>query len=137
MSTETKAVEIPESHLEILQKKGFAHVATIGPGGEPHSSPVWYDWDGEYILFSQTKTRRKYRNLQKDARIALSVLDPDNPYHYLEIRGVVHSVEDDPNSAFIDSLSKKYLGLEKYPYPQPGDERIVLKVTPSHLSFMG
>jgi PPOX class probable F420-dependent enzyme len=76
---------IPDSHRDILDKKGFAHVATIGPEGEPHSSPVWYGWDGEHFLFSQTKTRQKIRNVQRDARVAVSVTDPDNPYRYLEI----------------------------------------------------
>lgn len=98
---------IPESHKDILDKKGFAHWATIGPGGEPHSSPVWYGWDGEHLLISQTKVRQKYRNVRRDPRVALSILDPDNPYRYLEIRGEVIDIEDDENNAFINSMAKK------------------------------
>lgn len=137
MSAQVETVEIPEEHLDILKKKGFAHVATIGPGGEPHSTPVWYGWDGEHLLFSQTKARQKYRNLRRNPRVAISVLDPDNPYHYLEIRGVVSAIEDDIDFAFIDSMTKKYIGQEKYPWHQPGDERVIVKVIPLHLTSMG
>ncbi len=128
---------IPDSHRDILDKQGFAHVATIGPEGEPHSSPVWYDWDGERFLFSQTKTRQKFRNMQRDARVAVSIIDPDNPYRYLEIRGTVDGIDDDEGNAFINSMAKKYMDQDVYPFPQPGDERIVVKVAPDHTTSMG
>ncbi len=128
---------IPESHRDVLDKKGFAHVATIGPSGEPHSSPVWYDWDGEHFVFSQTKTRQKYRNLQRDPRVAISIIDPDNPYRYLEIRGTLDGVEEDEGNAFINAMAKKYLDEDVYPWPQPGDERIVLRIRPNHTTTMG
>lgn len=128
---------IPDSHRDILDKKGFAHIATIGPDGEPHSSPVWYGWDGEHFLFSQTKTRQKYRNVQREPRIAVSVTDPDNPYRYLEIRGVVEAVEEDEGNAFINAMAKKYMDQNEYPWHRPGDERIVIKVRPEHTTSMG
>ncbi len=128
---------IPDTHRDVLGKKGFAHVATIGPSGEPHSSPVWYDWDGEHLLFSQTKTRQKYRNLQRDPRLAVSITDPDNPYRYLEIRGTLDGVEEDEGNAFINAMAKKYIDEDVYPWHQPGDERIVLKILPSHTTTMG
>jgi PPOX class probable F420-dependent enzyme len=128
---------IPDTHRDLLGKKGFAHVATIGPSGEPHSSPVWYDWDGEHLLFSQTKTRQKYRNLQRDPRLAISITDPDNPYRYLEIRGTLDGVEEDEGNAFINAMAKKYIDEDVYPWHQPGDERIVLKVRPTHTTSMG
>lgn len=128
---------IPDSHRDLLDKKGFAHVATIGPSGEPHSSPVWYDWDGEHFLFSQTKTRQKYRNLQRDPRVAISVTDPDNPYRYLEIRGTLDGVDEDEGNAFINAMAKKYIDEDVYPWHQPGDERIVLRIRPGHTTMMG
>ena len=128
---------IPDSHRDILEKKGFAHVATIGPDGEPHSSPVWYDWDGEHFLFSQTKTRQKYRYVQRDPRVAVSITDPDNPYRYLEIRGTVEGIDDDEGNAFINAMAKKYIDQDVYPWPQPGDERVVVKVRPDHTTSMG
>jgi len=128
---------IPPSHEDILNSQALAHVATLGPNGEPQVNPVWFDWDGENILFSQTKTRQKYRNLRRNPKIALSFVDPANPYRYLEIRGDVVSIDEDPNKAFIDKMAKKYLGQDKYPWNQPGDERVVVVVKPTHTSSMG
>jgi PPOX class probable F420-dependent enzyme len=132
----TSTVVIPEQHLPILQAKGFAHIATIGPHGEPESSPVWYDWDGEHLLISLTKSRQKYRNLARDPRVAASIIDPENPYHYLEIRGTA-AIEDDPEKALIDRLAQKYLGQDRYPWNQPGDERVIVTIHPTHATFMG
>ncbi len=128
---------IPEKELGILKSKGFAHIATIGPKHEPQSNPVWFDWDGKYVRISQTKTRQKYRNVQRDPHVALSITDPNNPYHYLEIRGKVVKIEDDPNKEFINSLAKKYMGVDKYPYNQPGEERVVLYIQPEHTTSQG
>lgn len=127
---------VPDTHSDILDKKGFAHVATIGPDGEPQSNPVWYDWDGRHVKISQTTTRQKYRNVQREPRIALSVTDPDNPYRYLEVRGRVEHVEDDPRNEFIDAMAKKYMDLDAYPYAQSGEERIVLYVAPERMTAM-
>ena len=106
---------IPQKEMNILNSKGMAHVATIGPNGEPQSTPVWFDFDGQYVRISQTKERQKYRNIQRDPHIALSITDPDNPYHYLEIRGKVARIEEDPKKDFINRLSKKYLDKDVYP----------------------
>lgn len=123
---------LPEDRVSILSKRAFAHVATIGPKGEPQSSPVWLDWDGEYVKFSQTTTRQKYRNLRRDNRIALSVHDPDEPHRYLEVRGRVDRIEPDPDHAFINKMSKKYIDTDPYPWSQPGEERVVVYVRPEH-----
>lgn len=128
---------IPESHVDILNKQAFASVATIGPNGEPQNNPVWIGWDGAQVRFSQTKTRQKYRNMLVDGRVALSIIDPDDPYRYIEVRGAVVGVEDDPDRAFIDSMALKYLGLDRYPWHQAGDERIVIVVEPTRTTTMG
>lgn len=98
---------------------------------------MWFDWDGEHVKASQTKTRQKYQNLNRDRRIALSIVDPAKPYRYLEIRGEVVRIEEDPNIDFISAMAKKYLGLDKYPYHRPGDERVVIFVRPEHTTQMG
>ena len=121
---------IPESHVDLLDSTALAHVATLGPRGEPQSNPVWFGWDGEYVKFSQTKTRQKYKNVNRDPRLALSIVDPENPLRYLEIRGVVERIEEDPDLDFITSMSKKYLGKDRYPNHRPGDERVVVFVRP-------
>lgn len=125
---------VPADYEDILTKKAFGHVATIGPHGEPQVSPVWIDWDGELLAFSQTTTRQKYRNLNRDERIAVSAYDPDQPYRYLEVRGRVERIDDDPDNAFIDTMAKKYLGQDVYPWAQPGDHRVVVYVRPEHIT---
>jgi PPOX class probable F420-dependent enzyme len=128
---------IEASQADMLGKAGFAHVATIGPHGEPQTTPVWYDWDGTYVKISQTTDRQKYRNVGRDPRIALSITDPDDPYRYLEVRGQVESVDADPDYTFINSLAKKYLDQDEYPFHQPGDERVILWIRPEHTTGMG
>lgn len=128
---------VPESHKDLLESTALAHVATIGPNGAPQVNPVWFGWDGTLISFSQTKGRQKYRNLHRDNRIALSIVDPINPYRYLEIRGKVIDFIEDPDTAFIDSMAKKYLGEDKYPWGQPGDERAIVVIEPERTTTMG
>ena len=135
--TATVQSVIPASHVDLLESTALAHVATIGPDGEPQVNPVWFGWDGTHVLFSQTTTRQKVRNLQRDPRIALSIVDPANPYRYLEIRGVVERVDPDPDIAFINSMAKKYLGQDRYPWHRPEDERVVVVVRPEHTTQMG
>ncbi|MCA1196062.1 MULTISPECIES: PPOX class F420-dependent oxidoreductase [unclassified Saccharopolyspora] len=124
---------IPQELAEILSKRAFAHIATLGPRGEPQSSPVWVEWDGTHVRFSQTTGRQKYRNLQRDPRIAVSAHDPENPYRYVEIRGRVAGFEPDPDNAFINKMAKKYTGEDEYQWGQPGDERVVVLVEPEHV----
>jgi hypothetical protein len=128
---------IPSTHRDLLESKALAHIATIGPKGEPQNNPVWFGWDGEHIRFSQTKSRQKLRNLERDPRVAVSIVDPDNPLRYLEIRGVVARVEEDENLDFINSMAKKYMGKDKYPWHNPNDERVVVHVKPEHTTHMG
>ena len=129
--------EIPEGYRDLLESKALAHVATIGPDGAPQNNPVWFGTQGDRIVFSQTTQRQKYRNLQRDPRIALSIVDPTNDYRYLEIRGVVERIDPDPDNAFINAMAKKYLDQDVYPFHQPGDERVVVVVRPEHTSQMG
>lgn len=116
---------------------GFASVATIGPDGAPQVNPVWFGWDGEHIRFSQTTMRQKVKNLQRDPRIALSIMDPENPYRYLEVRGKVVAVEPDPGNAFINSMAKKYVDQDVYPWTREGDVRIIMVVEPLSTTGMG
>lgn len=127
---------IPDSVLDLVswETRSFAHVATIGPEGEPQSSPVWFEWDGTHIKFSLTKTRQKYRNLQHDKRISMSIMDPEDHYRYLEIRGELDGIEPDPNIDFISRMAKKYIDKDRYPYHREGDERVIIKIRPTKIS---
>ncbi len=109
---------------KILHSKVLAHLATIGANGEPQSSPMWFLWDGEYIKFTHTTERQKYRNIQRDPRVAISIADPDNPYIYAEFRGVVERIEQDPTGGFYDTLAVHYGSPGRY----RGDPRVILYV---------
>jgi PPOX class probable F420-dependent enzyme len=128
---------IKEDYRDLLESTALAHIATVGPRGEPQVNPVWFGWDGTHVRFSQTTGRQKYRNVQREPRIALSIVDPNNPYRYLEIRGRVVAVEPDPELAFINSMAKKYLGQDRYPWHRPQDERVVVVVEPERTTQMG
>ncbi|MGP3916142.1 PPOX class F420-dependent oxidoreductase [Nonomuraea sp. 10N515B] len=121
---------IPKSHLDLLERPLFAHLATIEPDGTPNVNPVWTVWDGEYLRFTTTTDRRKHRNVTQNAHLAISINDPERPYRYLEIRGVVERVEPDSSGDFFDVLATRY-GLE---YERPvgdAERRVVIVMKPT------
>jgi hypothetical protein len=129
---------IPENYLDLLeQKKAFAHLATIMPDGSPQVTPVWFDYTGGMIRVNTAKGRVKARNLREGAPVAMSILDPDNPYRYIQIRGRVKRVVEQGADQHIDSLAKKYLGKDKYPFAQPGEVRIMYEIEPFAAHAMG
>ena len=128
---------IPKNYADLLETKALAHVATIGPKGEPQNTPVWFGWDGNHVLLTMTKTVQKYLNLQRDPRLALSIVDPKNSYRYLEIRGRVVGIEEDLGRHFVNSMAKKYLDQDVYPWHHPGDEHVVVIVEPQRTTSMG
>lgn len=128
---------IPDDKKDLLERPVLAHAATIGPDGMPQNNPVWFDWDGERIRFSQTTGRQKYRNLNDHPGIALSIVDPDNAFRYLEIRGRLEAIEPDPEFAFIHSMASKYMGVDKYPWLDPTETRVVMVIRPEKVTQMG
>ena len=135
-TTETTTDLTETTTHDLLAKAAIAHLATLRPDGMLQSNPVWFEWDGEFMKFSTTKDRQKFRNLEEDPRMAISITDPEDPYRYLEVRGVVDTVKDDPDNAFIDRLSERYMGQRPYPYHQPGDERVTIYLRPTGSSAM-
>ncbi|MEV4703186.1 PPOX class F420-dependent oxidoreductase [Actinoplanes sp. NPDC049316] len=118
----------PQSHADLLDKPTFAHLATVRPDGSPQSSVMWFAWDGERIRMTHTKTRQKFRNLANEPRVALSIADPQDPYRFLEIRGVVEDVtDDDEQASFYRSLQERYDMV--YPIPD-ADVRIIMTIRP-------
>ena len=129
---------IPEPFLDLLQqKKAFAHLATVMPDGSPQVTPVWFDYTGGCIRVNTAKGRVKARNLKEGAPVALSIMDPDNPYRYIQIRGRVRRVTEAGAGEHIDSLAKKYLGKDKYPFAQPGEVRVMYEIEPGAVNAMG
>jgi PPOX class probable F420-dependent enzyme len=128
---------IPEPYRDLLQRPAMAHLATLMPDGSPQVTPVWVDLDGAHLRVNSVKGRRKDKNIRRDARVALSMCDPDNPYRYLEIRGRVVDIAEEGARAHIDALAKKYLGKDEYPYHKDSDVRVIYRIAPEHFSAMG
>ena len=116
-------------HKLATEGKNFASVATVMPDGSPQVSIVWVDSDGENIILNTAEGRLKTNNLRKDGRVAIAIMDADNPYKIAMIRGkVIEETHEDADS-HIDKMSNKYLG-EDYPHRQPGEVRVVFKIKP-------
>ena len=118
---------IPDAAARLLDEPNFAFVATLMADGSPQNTPVWIDRDGDTVVFNTAKGRAKHRNLERDPRIAVTVLDGDNPYSYVQIRGRAEFVEDGAD-AHIDKMAKKYLGKDEYPYRTAAEQRIIVRV---------
>lgn len=129
-------VTVPESFADLLAKPTVAIVTTIGPRGEPHAAPVWFEWDGQTLAFESIAQRQKVRNLERDDRVSAVVVDPDDTQRYLEIRGTT-TFEPDPGDEFINRMAKRYLGVDEFPYKKPGDVRHVVRIHPTKVNSMG
>ena len=131
------AEQIPDGFKDILNKPGYAHLATLMKDGSPQVTPVWYDFDGTHIRINTAKGRLKDKNMRRDKQVALSIQDPDNPYRYLAIRGDVDEINENGADAHIDSLAKKYLGKDRYPFRAPGEVRVIYKIRAEKVSTSG
>jgi len=128
---------IPEKYRDLFTKKAFASLGTLMPDGRPQVTPVWCDLDGDKVVINSAKGRQKDRNIRRDPRVSLAIIDPDNPYRYLEIRGRVVEITEQGAAAHIDKMAKKYLGVDKYPYSNPNEVRVMYKIQPEHATMMG
>ncbi|MGH8011430.1 MAG: PPOX class F420-dependent oxidoreductase [Candidatus Binataceae bacterium] len=129
---------VPDQYLDLLtRKKAFANLATIMKDGSPQVTPIWFDFTNGQIRLNTARGRVKERNLQKGARVALAIMDPDNPYRHVQVRGRVVSVSENGADQHIDSLAKKYLGKDKYPFRGPGEVRVMYEVEPLSVSGNG
>jgi PPOX class probable F420-dependent enzyme len=121
----------PESHLDLLQRPLFAHLATVTAGGAPLVNPMWFLWDGEQqrIKLTHVSTRHNYRYLQREPRVALSIVEPGNEYRYLQVRGVVEAIEPDPTGHFFQVLQQRYRGVVTEVADR--DVRVVVSIRPT------
>ena len=123
---------VPESHRYLLERPLYGHLATVRPDGTAQVNPMWFAFDGQHLRFTHTSARQKFRNLQANPSMAFSVADPDRPYRYLEVRGVLAEVEPDPTGAFYVELSTRY-GAGGKP-PADAADRVVLVMRPTATS---
>jgi PPOX class probable F420-dependent enzyme len=130
--------DIPAGFHDLLtDKKAIANLATIMPDGSPQVTPVWFDYTKGRIRVNTAKGRVKARNMTEGSRVALAILDPDNAYRYLQVRGKVVHVTEAGAKEHIDSLAKKYLGKDVYPWHSPKDVRVIYEIEPLSVQAMG
>jgi PPOX class probable F420-dependent enzyme len=131
------SVKIEGRAEELLRAKNFAHIATVRADGSVQVAPTWVDVQDGRPVVNSAEGRAWVRNLERDPRITLEVQNMENPYEYVEIRGRVAELTRDGADEHIDSLAKKYLGEDKYPYRQEGEHRVVIRVDPEHVHVQG
>lgn len=132
------ATQIPEQYLDLFseEKKAFGYVATVMADGTPQVTPVWVDYDGTQLVLNTAKGRVKERNLRRNPSLAVVIPDPQNPYRYVQVRGRAE-LDETGADAHIDKMAKKYLGVDTYPYRQPGEQRVLVRVTPVSVQAWG
>jgi PPOX class probable F420-dependent enzyme len=129
---------IPEGFMDLMTgKKPLANVATVMSDGSPQVTPVWFDYVDGQIRINTAKGRVKARTLTEGAKVALAIVDPDNDYRYIQIRGTVTKETTDGAIAHIDSLAKKYLGKDVYPWHSDQEIRVTYEITPAAVQTMG
>ena len=101
---------IPDKYRDLFSKRAFASLATLMPDGQPQVTPIWCDIDGDHVIFNSAKGRQKDRNVRRDPRVALVIIDPDNPYRYLEIRGRVVEITEEGADEHITNDPGRFAG---------------------------
>ncbi|HEX2148606.1 MAG TPA: PPOX class F420-dependent oxidoreductase [Actinomycetota bacterium] len=121
---------LSDEQKEFFRKPNFGHLATLEPDGYPQVTPVWIDVDDEHILINTAKGRKKVRNIERDPRVSVEVVEQENPYSMLSVKGKVVGMTTDGADDHIDAMAKKYLGQDSYPFRKEGEVRIILRIDP-------
>jgi PPOX class probable F420-dependent enzyme len=129
--------KLSEKQAELLRGKNWGTVTTLRKDGSPHSTPVWIDTDGENVLFNTSVGRAKERHLRRDPRVSVVVLPAaDQQSGYVSVTGTAE-ISEDGAVEHINKLAKKYVGLDEYPWLQPGEQRVIVTIKPEKIDTMG
>jgi len=129
-------VKLTEKTKKLIDGKNFASVASLMPDGSPQVAPVWVDRDGDTIILNATGTRQRTKNLKKDPRVAISIFEQNNPYSNVSIRGKAVEITQKGAEEHIDKMNMKYNGTAKYPYHDPKDPRVMIRVEATRIHEM-
>ena len=121
----------------LITRPVLASLATLNPDGSPQITPLWVDLDGDDVVFNTAQGRKKARNLERDSRVAVTVIDPDDQYNVVAFQGTVSDVTTEGADAHIDALAKKYLGVDAYPMRREGEVRLRVTVRTDHIAMQG
>ena len=123
-----------QAALDLCRTKSLAYIGTVGDDGQPQVTPVWVDVIDGKPAFNTAAGRAKERNLRNDPRISLAITDPENPYSYIEVQGRAVLTTEGADD-FIDTLAKKYINEDKYPWRSPDEQRVTVLIEPE--KFLG
>ena len=121
----------------LITRPVLASLATLNPDGSPQITPLWVDLDGDDVVFNTAQGRKKARNLERDARVAVTVIDPDDQYNVVAFQGTVSDVTTEGADAHIDAMAKKYLGVDTYPMRREGEVRVRVTVRTDRIAMQG
>lgn len=127
---------LSDQHAQLFRDTNFAHLATIRKDGSAQVTPIWVDYEDGAIVFNTAKGRQKEQNLRRDPRLTVEVTSTANPYQYVSVRGTAEFV-DEGADAMIDKLAKKYMDVDEYPFRQPGEQRVTIRVRPEQVDASG
>jgi PPOX class probable F420-dependent enzyme len=127
---------IGEPVAKILKNRNFAFLGTLMKDGSPHVTPTWVDVEDNTILVNTAEGRIKQKNISKDPRVSISILDDENPYSMVTIKGRVIEQSTKGADEHIDKLARKYLNIDKYPGHSPQIKRVILKIKPERVFYL-
>jgi PPOX class probable F420-dependent enzyme len=128
--------QVPEEYVEFFEKPIIASLSSVLADGQPQVNPVWCDYDGEYVRLNSAKGRTKDQNMRDRPQVTVLLINPENVFHWIEVRGTVTEITEEGGDAHIDALAKKYLGADSYPFRQPGEVRVMYKIKPTRVNAM-
>jgi PPOX class probable F420-dependent enzyme len=123
---------IPDGKLDLFEKPAIATIASFLPNGHPQVTPVWADYDGTHLLVVTKKGTRKHKNVQHDPRVTVTIIDPDDQYRYVEVRGEVEKMPEEGALEFSDQQAQRYWGVDEYPYARDSP-RVLLHISPERV----
>ena len=121
---------------QLFQQKNLIFISTINSDGSPQLTPVWGDYDGEHVLVNTAEGRLKHKNILRDPRVAISVVDHNNPLNMTTIKGKVIEIIPDYDYVHANKLTKQYMGIDEYPFKRDGEKRIIFKIKPVKIFVM-
>jgi PPOX class probable F420-dependent enzyme len=133
---ETKTATLSDKQREFLEQPYSGAVTTLRADGSPHTTVVWVDLDDETVMFNTAVGRAKERHLRRDPRASLIVIDPENAYRWISVSGRAELTTDGADEQ-IDKLAKKYLGKDEYPWRNPEETRLKVRIAPEHITAVG
>ena len=124
-------IEIPASHVDLLERPITVTLATVMASGQPQVHPVWCSYREGYVLVNSAKGRAKDKNMRARPRVTVLIMEPDNPLRWLEVRGNVVDIDETNAIAHLDDMSERYLNKRPYPWHAPDETRVVYTIEPT------